>query len=158
MNQIKKIISAIYYDKEKTIINVKLEHKDYGIIEYGFKANTEDESLDAEIRKLLKDFSISPYVEKEKTDEELARIAKKEKETLLKNIVITTSFGNKFDGHESARLNMSNAIQASKILGKTSNKWKLADNSIKEITLEELEEALALAIQKVGDIITGEEQ
>lgn len=63
MNKIIKIIEAKYIKKDNSSINVKLEHKDARVIEYCFLPNQKDESLDAEIRELLKDFTISPYVE-----------------------------------------------------------------------------------------------
>ena len=87
--------------------------------------------------------------------ERLASEVKQAKSEALATIVVTTSNGNSFDGHSDARLNMSNAIQASEVLGLTTSNWKLADNTIKEISIEELKEALALSIKAVGDVIVG---
>ncbi|KLE05568.1 DUF4376 domain-containing protein [Aliarcobacter butzleri] len=79
---------------------------------------------------------------------------KAEKIEQLSTLVVTTSQGNIFDGNETARLNMVSAIQSAELLGQISNNWKLADNTVKEISLNELKEALALSIQKVGEIVT----
>lgn len=95
------------------------------------------------------------------TDEELAAKQveidlaqyKIERNRILESVVVTTSNGNTFDGYESARLNMSNALQVAGYLNQTESYWKLADNTVVLIQLDELKEALALAIQKVGEII-----
>lgn len=86
---------------------------------------------------------------------EATRLAKEAKLLALDTITVTTTNGNTFDGNESARVNMSNAIDASVFLGQTEAYWKLADNSIVLVGLDELKEALALSIQRVGEIVTG---
>lgn len=77
---------------------------------------------------------------------------KQYKKQLLDTITVTTSKGNTFDGNESSRNNMLSAIKASDIFNVTENNWKLADNTVASITLEELEEALALSISRAGTI------
>ena len=67
--------------------------------------------------------------------------------------MVTTSNGNVFDGNESARINMTSAIMSAELINKTEESWKLADNSIKLVSLDELKEALALSIQEVGNIV-----
>lgn len=76
-----------------------------------------------------------------------------EKEHRLNTLVVTTSEGNTFDGNLEARTNMTSAILSAEVIGKTEETWKLADNSQKLIQLSELKEALALAIQEVGNIV-----
>lgn len=71
----------------------------------------------------------------------------------LETLTVTTSNDNTFDGNDKARINMLSAIQASDISGVTETIWKLADNSAVLIDLNELKEALALSVQKVGEII-----
>lgn len=83
-------------------------------------------------------------------------LAKEAKLLALNTITVTTINGNIFDGDETARLNMNNAISSSQFLGLTEATWKLADNSTALVQLTELQEALALAIQKVGDIVTAQ--
>lgn len=80
-------------------------------------------------------------------------VVKAEKDYLLESILVTTSAGNTFNGEDKSQGRMTSAILASKVLGKTSEEWKLADGTIKEVTLEELEEALTLSIQEVGRIV-----
>ena len=71
----------------------------------------------------------------------------------LNSITVTTTNGNTFDGNETARGNMTSAILSAEIIGKTEETWKLADNTKVLVTLVELRQALALAIQEVGRIV-----
>ena len=92
---------------------------------------------------------------KPKTVEQLAEEAKQAKQLVLDSIVVTTASGKVFDGRDKDQVRMLSAIQASTLLGLTTATWKLADDSIVEITLDELKEAQALAIQAMGAIILG---
>lgn len=86
---------------------------------------------------------------------ELAAIdAKKIKDAALNAITVTTVSGKVFDGNETARTNMLSAITGASFLGQTSANWKLADNTVALVTLDEVKEALALSIQRVGEIVT----
>lgn len=78
------------------------------------------------------------------------------KTELLNTIVVTTTNGNTFDADDAGRASMNEAITASAILGITESMWKLADNTIKLIQLDELKEALALGIQAKGAIVLGQ--
>jgi hypothetical protein len=51
---------------------------------------------------------------------------------------------------------MISAILSADLIGKTEETWKLADNSTALVTLMELKQALALAIQEVGRIAKAE--
>ena len=75
------------------------------------------------------------------------------KNVRLNSIVVTTTNGNVFDGNETARNNMISAIVSAELINKTEEYWKLADNSTKLVSLDELKEALALSIQEVGNIV-----
>ena len=96
------------------------------------------------------------------TGEELLAIAKADqdsqakilKEQALASITVTTTSGKVFDGNETARNNMLSAISSATFLNQTEAYWKLADNTVVLITLDELKEALALSIQRVGEIVT----
>lgn len=76
------------------------------------------------------------------------------KENALNAVTVKTSSGKIFNGNETARNNMLSAIVASDYLKQTKSNWRLADNTVAEVTLDEIKEALALSIQKVGEIIT----
>lgn len=92
------------------------------------------------------------------TPSELSAIAaleaKAAKDAALNAITVTTVSGKAFDGNETARTNMLSAITAASFLGQTSANWKLADNTVALVTLDEVKEALALSIQRVGEIVT----
>lgn len=77
---------------------------------------------------------------------------KAQKQALLDSIIVTTSTGKVFDGREKDVPLMSGAIQAAEVLGLTEHQWKLHDNTVAVVTLLELKEALALAMQKIGEI------
>ena len=75
------------------------------------------------------------------------------KDDLLNSIVVQTSTGKSFDGDETARNNILCALTVAGFTGQTSTNWKLSDNTTATVTLEELKEALALSITKVGQIV-----
>lgn len=94
------------------------------------------------------------WIEDEILKNEFVILGKKaEKESRLSQIVVTTSNGNMLDGNETARNNMLSAIVSAELINKTEEYWKLADNILKLISIDELKEALALAIQDVGNIV-----
>lgn len=92
-----------------------------------------------------------------RTQEEVAAEQEAQNKALkaeeLANIKVTTANGSTFDGNETARNNMVSAITSADVVGTTEAEWKLADNTVKVVTLAELKEALALAIQEVGNIV-----
>ena len=97
-------------------------------------------------------------IETEFTLEEALRLeveAKASKELALTQIIVTTTSGKVFDGRDKDRARMNEALAASTLLGLTETQWKMADNSVQTITVDELKEALALSIQAVGAIIVG---
>ena len=96
----------------------------------------------------------SAWVKPLPTAEQLAIEAKQAKELALEALVVTTSSGKVFQGNETARVNMLSAITSAALIGQTSANWKLADNTTALVTLNEVKEALALSIQRVGEIVT----
>ena len=89
----------------------------------------------------------------EQLEEQRVAEAKRLRQEALATITVEVN-GKVFDGNETARNNMLASIQASQLLNIESTYWKLADNSVQEVTLEEIKEALAKAIQRVGEIVT----
>lgn len=71
----------------------------------------------------------------------------------LDSIVVTTQSGKQFDGNETARVNMLAAITLAGFANQTSTSWKLADNTVATVTLDELQEALHLAMLEVAEIV-----
>lgn len=72
---------------------------------------------------------------------------------IIAKLTVTTQSGKVFDADETARGRMLSAIQAADFLGVNESEWKLADNSKEVITLDELKEAHALAIQALGQVV-----
>lgn len=60
------------------------------------------------------------------------------------------------DGRAKDQINIMAAIQTAELLGQTSTEWKLSDNTLYTVTVDELKQVLALSIQRVGKIIKGE--
>ena len=92
----------------------------------------------------------------EKTAEELAKeslaVKKLLRQQLVDAITVTTSSGKVFDGNEDAQNRMSRAIHVAEIAGIQSTTWVLANNVPTVVTLEELQEALALSMQSMGAV------
>jgi len=87
--------------------------------------------------------------------EQAQQVAKKEKIEALASIKVTTTSGKVFDGRDIDQQRMVSAIIASSVVSITETQWKLADNTIATISLDELKEALALSIQAIGNIVVG---
>ena len=100
-----------------------------------------------EIDKSMCEEAIAITVEKTKK-----RLAKEAKALALDIIVVEVN-GKVFDGDEKSRVNMLSALQAAQVTGMESAHWKLADNTVAEVTVDELKEALTKSIQAVGNII-----
>jgi hypothetical protein len=79
--------------------------------------------------------------------------AKEAKLQALQQITVTTTSGKVFDGRDIDQQRMVSAIMSADVVGITETYWKLADNSVAMVTLDELKEALALSIQALGVII-----
>ena len=75
-----------------------------------------------------------------------------DKDTTISKLKVTAISGKTFDGDEKSQDRMLRAIQIADITGLTTTEWKLADNSIVMVTLDELKEALALSGQEMSRI------
>ena len=83
----------------------------------------------------------------------VAKEVKVEKKKQIKELTVTTEAGNEFQADDSSRSNMIEALKAAEVLGLEKSNWKLADNTVVEVTVAEIEEALALGIVAKGAII-----
>lgn len=123
--------------------NVKENIDDEGVVSYSydqlrFDTYFQEEVIEKEIVKALVD------------------IKKQERDYAIDNVIVTTTAGNKFNGEDKSQGRMTSALLAAEVLGKTEEEWKMADGTIKLISIEELKEALALSILEVGRLIKGE--
>ena len=78
--------------------------------------------------------------------------AKQLKEKNVADIVVTTTTGKVFDGDEKSQDRILRAINIGTITGESDTRWKLFDNSIETVTIEELKEALALSTKEMSRI------
>jgi len=83
------------------------------------------------------------------------QVARQAKTEALASVKVTTTSGKVFDGRDIDQQRMVSAILSSSVINITETHWKLADNTIATISLDELKEALALSIQAIGNIVVG---
>ena len=77
--------------------------------------------------------------------------AKKLRDAAVAAIKVTVG-GKVFDGDEVAQGRMARAVAAAESATITTYQWKLADNSIAAVSLDELKQALALAFQAQSEL------
>lgn len=77
--------------------------------------------------------------------------SKKLRDTAVAAIKVTVN-GKVFDGDEVAQGRIVRAVAAAESAGITTYQWKLADNSVAEVSLSELKQALALAFQAQSEL------
>lgn len=87
------------------------------------------------------------------THEELELIAKAERQVALNSIVVTTQTGKSFNGNDVARGDLVSAITVLSFSDENFTDWKLANNSMQTVSLDELKEALKLALAEKSKII-----
>lgn len=81
-----------------------------------------------------------------RTREDLRARWKAQRQALVDSIVVVTTTGKSFDGDERSQERMTRAIVALQAAGQEDfGPWVLADNSVANVTLSELIEALRLA-------------
>ena len=77
--------------------------------------------------------------------------AKKLRNAAVAAIKVTVN-GKLFDGDEVAQGRMARAVAAAESAGINTYQWKLADNSVAAVSMNELKQALALAFQSQSDM------
>ena len=77
--------------------------------------------------------------------------AKKLRDAAVAAIKVTVN-GKVFDGDEVAQGRISRAVAAAESAGVSAYQWKLADNSVAAVSLDELKQALALAFQAQSEL------
>ena len=77
--------------------------------------------------------------------------SKKLRDTAVAAIKVTVN-GKVFDGDEVAQGRMARAVAAAESEAISTYQWKLADNSVAAVSLDELKQALALAFQAQSEL------
>ena len=80
-----------------------------------------------------------------------AAAAKKTRDAAVAKIKVTVN-GKVFDGDEVAQGRIARAVAAVESAGITTYQWKLADNSVAEVSLSELKQALTMAFQAQSEL------
>ena len=111
---------------------------------FGFKLDGSQDYLIAEdMEEYVKPLGLIDY----ELAQEALYLAKQAKAEALDKITVTTAAGNVFDGRDMDQLRMLAALQSAQFLGMFNTRWKLSDNSVIQVSVEELREALALSIK-----------
>ena len=119
---------------DKTIFNVSVEQLNK-LVESG------------EITQQQADDAVADYEQKEAKS-----LAKSRKKQQIKELTVEID-NLVFDANENSQQRMLSAITASETAGQTETIWKMADNTTQTVTLEQLKQAQALAIQATGAIL-----
>ena len=77
--------------------------------------------------------------------------SKKLRDTAVAAIKVTVN-GKAFDGDEVAQGRMARAVAAAESAAISTYQWKLVDNSVAAVSLDELKQALALAFQAQSEL------
>jgi len=65
----------------------------------------------------------------------------------MDSLTVATTGGKVFDADEISQARMARALQTADFTGQTETPWVLADNSVANVSADEMREALALAMQ-----------
>lgn len=88
--------------------------------------------------------------EEEKAAEALIR-AKIERAAAVDALTVEVD-GMTFDGNEEAQSRMTRALEVAKITGMESTVWVLADNTVAEVTVTQMQRALTKAMLAMGEL------
>ena len=89
----------------------------------------------------------------EPTEEELLERAKRERAKQVAAIKVEVD-GMTFDGDETSQSRMARALEVASITGMGSTVWVLADNTVAEVTVAQMKQALSKAMLKMGELWT----
>lgn len=94
-----------------------------------------------------------PAKPQEQIEKEQLEQAKAERAEAVENIAVEVD-GMVFDGNEDAQRRISVAITTADITGQQSVDWVLKNNTVANVTREQLEKVLALSMQKMQELWT----
>ena len=89
----------------------------------------------------------------EPTEAELLEQAKRERTKKVAAIKVEVD-GMTFDGDETSQSRMARALEVASITGMESTVWVLADNTVAEVTVAQMKQALSKAMLKMGELWT----
>ena len=103
---------------------------------------SQDFLITPEMRELTAE-EVQAHLHPAPTDEQLYQQWKAQRQAAVDSIVVITTAGNAFDGHELAQARMARAIMLAN--PEETTPWILADNTVVQVDVAELSEALRLA-------------
>ena len=106
---------------------------------------------------LVNDKYTMTYVYEDLTSEEITAVDKEKADTHKKEVLdvltVTTTSGKEFYADSDSRTDLISALVSAEFMGLTQTNWKLATGEIQSIGLQEVKEAIALALQAKGDLV-----
>lgn len=142
------VIKYIYKEKEYTNV--------YSLIQDLWKNSNVLVSIPQKNKvEFWKQYGIT-YVEEpdpEPTEEELLAQAKRERAKQVAAIKVEVD-GMTFDGDETSQSRMARALEVASITGMGSTVWVLADNTVAEVTVAQMQQALSKAMLAMGELWT----
>lgn len=112
-----------------------------------FTAENEKEVCD------LLGVEIAEVEDKAPTEKELLLRRKIKRTQAVRSIVVEVD-GMQFDGDETAQSRMARALKVAELNNMDKTAWVLADNTVVEVTKEQLEKALSMAMLQQGALWT----
>jgi len=73
----------------------------------------------------------------------------------VSNLIVTTASGNKYDADEKSQMRMLKILYYMKEKNIETISWKLADNTIEDVSYDELQEAILISIENQTNIWLG---
>ena len=142
--------SLVWADADHTKINLRGTHAQFGEIPFSADPNdSEAHGRDLFARAVAGEFGpVAEYVAPVKSSDQLRAEAKAARAIAVAAIIVTTSTGKTFDGDETSQTRMARAIIGMQVANAPTITWTLANNSIVDVTVAELTEALILAGQQ----------
>lgn len=148
-----QLITATFYDPD----NIQWEYSENGRFHSGFFVRglasnyLRNEQEFYPFDEVQQEITVNPRPQSE-IDAEAEEQAKSQQAQAIANLTVEVD-GMAFQANELSRQRMADAILAAEHLGQTSHIWRLADNTQQQITITQLKEAHAKAIQAFGMII-----
>lgn len=108
-----------------------------------FESDGSQDYLITDAMRQLTDEELEAHLNPQPTPEQLYQQWKAQRQAAVDSIVVVTTAGNAFDGHELAQARMARAIMIAN--PEETTPWILADNTVVQVDVGELSEALRLA-------------
>ncbi len=150
--------STLQAQEDQPDVEAVLDPESGEVITEGYSPNQlrDDriEALAAEFPYLATEDQERPELELDYNlvQEQLRTYAKAKRNEIVEKLLVTTQSGKVFDADEISQGRIARAILTAQITGKTETRWGMGDNTTQTVTLDEMQEALALGMNAQGEL------